>query len=410
MASGRQPRQVIYLSLDLLVDQPLTELAATVERARSLAGTAGGMLLLDEVTMVNGWQTAVKALWDNGVIDRDVVVCTGSSAVDLARGTAERLPGRRGGGQDHLVLPQTFSAFARALFPALPASPGLSLESLVTPEGQRLIDDVRVHGPQLTQALERYVRFGGLPAAVAEAASGVAEPSEESRRVILDSLVRESQRKGASEPAIQALLERVLRSLGAKTSWSHLAREMGVPLGGRRSIRPGKTDYRTMRDYIEFLAVGYFILIVYFWKPQSDSNTVSKDKKLYFGDPLLQTIARDYAPGLDANPEAIVENVIALALYRRYEPASRQIEGFLAPSDLHVWEVARRTEIDFVCGPRTRVSAVEVKYGDTIDRRLPGGMKRAFLGRPVVVATKNVLEFGPGYALVPAHLLLWALI
>jgi hypothetical protein len=35
-----------------------------------------------------------------------MVVCTGSSAIDLQKGAAERLPGRRGAGRDHLVLLQ----------------------------------------------------------------------------------------------------------------------------------------------------------------------------------------------------------------------------------------------------------------------------------------------------------------
>ena len=76
------------------------------------------------------WQTAVKACWDDGTIRDDVVVCTGSSAIDLQRGAAERLPGRRGAGIDHLVLPQTFAAFAHAIHKSIPPSPYLTVAEM----------------------------------------------------------------------------------------------------------------------------------------------------------------------------------------------------------------------------------------------------------------------------------------
>ncbi|HKI66010.1 MAG TPA: AAA family ATPase [Solirubrobacterales bacterium] len=117
LAAGVSPRAVVYLSLDLLEDQPASALVESVHRALELAGGAAPrrLILLDEVTATERWQTAVKVLWDEGRIDRDVVVCTGSSAADLAEGAAERLPGRRGAGRDLLVLPQDFASFARAL-------------------------------------------------------------------------------------------------------------------------------------------------------------------------------------------------------------------------------------------------------------------------------------------------------
>jgi predicted AAA+ superfamily ATPase len=116
-------------------------------------------------------------------------------------------------------------------------------------DGEALLRDMRAHAPTLDLALRRYLRFGGLPAAVAEAVSGVPEPSPDVRRVVRDSIVRELQRKGASIPASQALLERVVRSLGSKISWSGMAREMDVPLGRGR----GRPSHQTVRDYIELL-------------------------------------------------------------------------------------------------------------------------------------------------------------
>jgi hypothetical protein len=410
LAAGGAPRKVIYLSLDLLEDQPPSELVESVNRALELAhgGDGSRLILLDEVTAAQRWQTAVKALWDEGRIDRDVVVCTGSSAADLAEGSAERLPGRRGVGRDFLVLPQDFASFARAVDGTVPPGLGLTVAEILSPDGSEALREAHVHLPALRRALERYLLFGGLPAAVAEAASGRAEPSEEVQRVLWDSLVKEVQRRGASTPATQALLERIMRSLGSKLSWSKLAREMAVPLGRPRRGSDRRSDPRTVQSYVELLAVNYFALVLYFWKQDSGTGDVAKDKKVYFGDPLLQTIVANRV-GLPRDTHAEVENAVALALYRRYEPLERRAENMIAPERLHVWGTRRGGEIDFVCGPWERIDAVEVADWASLDRRKATGPARALPGRPTLVASRDELDFGGSANMVPAALLLWAL-
>jgi len=406
LAEGHDARSIVYLTLDLLEGQHHAELADTITRAKALARCPGSsIVLLDEVTGVPRWQTAVKAVWDDGTIGDDVVVCTGSSAIDLQKGAAERLPGRRGAGRDYLVLPQTFASFARAVNDDVPASAGLTVAELRTPDGQALLRDMRVYAPVLKDALSLYLKFGGLPAAVAEAATGAVEPSGPVKRVLYDSLVKEVQRRGASIPAAHALLERVLRSLGSRTDWSRMAREMDVPLTNRR----GATSHHTLRDYIELLAGGYFLFILYFWRAGSQTNNLSNEKKVFFADPLLHTIALEQAPGLTANVPALVENTVGLALYRRYEPPERLIESFISPDRLHSWRTARAGEIDFVAGPRRELDVVEVKYQRQIDFRKIAGVAKAHPERPAVIATQEDLLLTDTYTLLPAHTLLWAL-
>ena len=137
LAEGHEPRSIVYLTLDLIEGERLAELAETVTRAKAAARHRGpSIVLLDEVTSVPRWQTAVKARWDDGTIADDVVVCTGSSAIDLQKGAAERLPGRRGAGRDYLVLPQTFAAFARAIHNSIPPSPYLTIADMRIPDGE----------------------------------------------------------------------------------------------------------------------------------------------------------------------------------------------------------------------------------------------------------------------------------
>lgn len=390
---------VIYLALDLLVTGTPADIDATVRLAKRRSGNrTGQLLLIDEVTAVPGWRTGIKALWDAGVIDRDVVVCTGSSALDLGE---EGLPGRRGAGRNHLVLPQSFPAFARALFPELPAAPELTVSQLLGDEGAGALDEAVLHGPRLEEAFERYLSFGGLPAAVSEAVTGALEPSEDVRNVLVDSLSRDVLARGVAEPALFALLGRVLSSLGSKTSYSALAREMDVPLGGRRA-----GDYRSVKEHVELLAAAYQLLIVYFWRPDADTADLSRDKKIYLADPLLHVIAHERAPGLQRDRAGVVENVIALSLYRRYEPEAERLGGFNLPRRLHVWETTRR-EIDFVCGPRRDLEIVEVKWRRVVTMSEARSLHRTLPSRPAVVVTRTDRSIEDRTGLVPAHLFLW---
>jgi predicted AAA+ superfamily ATPase len=404
---GWNSRAVIYLALDLLEDQPMAEFARSVRRAKELSDAKNSLVLLDEVTSVQKWQGAVKALWDAGVIRGDVVVCTGSSAVDLQQGAAERLPGRRNGGQDYLVLPQSFASFACATDNTIPRSPRLTIRELRSPSGADLLQDMRLHLPALDRALMRYLSFGGLPAAVAEAVAGAEEPSSDVKRILWDSLVRELQRKGASIPAGQALLARVGNALGSETNWTDLAREMDVPLG--RRAQAGKTSHHTLKNYVELLAGGYFIFIAYFWKRGQNTNDLSKNKKLFFADPLLHTVALDRAPGLKRDVPALVENAVGLALYRRYERDDRLAETFIAPDRLHIWKTAGGGEIDFVAGAADDLDVVEVKYRNNPGVGAAAAAAKAHPGRPVVMATKHHLDVRANYTLIPASLLVWAL-
>lgn len=409
LAEGRRPADVLYLTLDLLTGESSDAIVEAVRRAKDLSRCGqGALLLLDEVTSVSEWQVAVKYLWDVGVIDRDVVICTGSSAVDLREGAAERLPGRRGAGSDILALPRSFGVFARAVDDSIPPSPRLTAAEFALPEQVERFSGARIHLPALQRALELYAAFGGLPAAVAEAASGAAAPSEAVRRLVRDALIKEVARKGASEPALRALLERVTRSLGSKVNWSRMAREMDVSLGPRR--RPGHGPHgSTVRDYIEFMASAYFLLVIYFWRRDGRGGSVSRDKKVYFADPLLHTVAHELAPGLGFAMPALVENLVALALFRSGEPQGRQAESFAMPDELHVWETAGGGEIDFVSGRQPAPLAVEVRYQRDPDLRKPAAICRALPGSPVVLVTRDLLRTTERWSAVPAALALWAL-
>jgi len=180
---------------------------------------------------------------------------------------------------------------------------------------------------------------------------------------------------------------------------------MDVPLGrgsGKSSPQP-----QTMRSYIELLTDCYQLLVLYFWRPGSGSSDLSRDKKLYFADPLLHTLALSGAPGLASDPAELVENLVALL--RTVTPRDELADAFNDPSALHVWGTSSGGEIDFVCGSRRQAVAVEVAYQRSPDRRKAAALPKVFPGRPCIMVTRDALEWHERYVLVPAVLFPWAL-
>ena len=85
-------------------------------------------LFLDEVTYTPNWATGIKRAYDSGLLQNTTLILTGSSALDLGKGS-ERLPGRRGTGaheNDLDMLPLSFRAYVQQ-FPL----PALRVENIV---------------------------------------------------------------------------------------------------------------------------------------------------------------------------------------------------------------------------------------------------------------------------------------
>jgi hypothetical protein len=190
-----------------------------------------------------------------------------------------------------------------------------------------------------------------------------------------------------------------------------MAQEMDVPLSSRtrrRSQGALTNDPRTLQSYVEFLAVNCFALIVYFWKPDSGNGDLPKGKKIYLGDPLLHTITADRT-GLIRDVHADVENAVALALYRRYEPAERSPENTTAPERLHVWApgAAARSISSAAPAIRSLPSTSQTGTDSTARRRqhqcahCPTGRRSS---RPATSWSS-----APTAKLVPAAMLPWAL-
>jgi predicted AAA+ superfamily ATPase len=126
----------------------------------------------DEITYVSGWASALKQLRDQTSLRSGCVVATGSSGAKLREAQGE-LGGREGeAGGVRLLLPMSFRAFVRELYPSLAINlpqDSVALLDLQSDAARRYLEPLAVQIDQLVLAWERYLAIGGFPRAAADA-------------------------------------------------------------------------------------------------------------------------------------------------------------------------------------------------------------------------------------------------
>lgn len=328
--------RVMYFSFDLARDPDA--LYHVIRRAKLLHPSPEGPwhFFLDEVTSVREWQRGLKVAWDQGITRGDFILLTGSSAHDLSTG-AEQLPGRRGRGADYLHLPMSFRDFCFQV-EGLPA-PGdsVGVPRLLTPEGRTLVRRLHLSLPALERALRTYAQVGGFPEAVRAhrgADPGSSTP-DQAVRTLWNAIAGDVARGGRDQTAAAKLLEQVGISLGNPLKWQAAAKAMGMASG------------TTARDYVEYLSSSFTLLTVFFWDSSGGTMSPGKQRKVYYVDPLLASVAPALMPGARRPPEAgVVENLVAVGLFRSTALTLTQAGPF--PGAVGYWRSTNNREIDFV--------------------------------------------------------------
>ena len=106
--------RILFFTCDMIKDNSeLVDIIKIYLQSFNISKNERTYIFIDEITMVNNWQSAIKYLVDIGLIVNAVVILTGSSAYDL-KVSSERTPGRRGEGKDLLFLPLTFNEYLKA--------------------------------------------------------------------------------------------------------------------------------------------------------------------------------------------------------------------------------------------------------------------------------------------------------
>jgi predicted AAA+ superfamily ATPase len=301
--------------VDQLEQEIVTLLSAFEKNARVKR------LFIDEITAVQRWELALKRLADRGLLEKILVITTGSKATDLRR-AHERLPGRRGklSRSTYLFTPITYKEFHR------------------------------VCGKMLGQkTLVAYLLSGGSPIACGALATQGTIP-EYVIELTRDWIEGEISASGRSRAALLNVLQVLFRFGGTPVGQAKTAREAGL---ANNTVAAG---------YIELLNDLGCVTPAFPWDDNKKILLLRKECKYHFTNLLVavsyhKNRIRSIDDFLSLSPteQGIwYEWLVAQELLRR-----AAIENAEILSPLSFWQ-SQDHEIDFVVPPSLWL---EVKHG-----------------------------------------------
>src|SRR3989338_7353321 len=113
------PKGIFYFNCEELGDyREVLELIETYLEFKEDNKIKNSFLILDEVTSAHELYKAIKSLIDKGKLKNETLLITGSSSLSIKR-EIELFPGRRGKGEDLVLMPLSFRQFLNVTNPDL---------------------------------------------------------------------------------------------------------------------------------------------------------------------------------------------------------------------------------------------------------------------------------------------------
>ncbi len=241
----------------------------------------------------------------------------------------------------------------------------------------------------LLSTWELYLRVGGFPRAVSDQLAG-GDVQDDFVRALWDVTAGEAIRGAGTTPAqVQAMLERLTRSLSSPLAVESLRQDMGVE------------SPHTAKARLQDMVFAYLAWPCH--QRDGAGPRLSAQSKYYFIDPLMARLAplRSEGMAVEADPSAVNEQQLGLELIRNVE---REQPGTYTHFSDVMYQRTATKEVDF-CGPRLGNMGFEGKYVDsgwrrealTSDPHLGGVCSRpAVCWTPVAMCGPFPLRSSPG--------------
>ena len=299
-------------------------------------------VFLDEISMVDQWQRAIKELRDNTIYKGDFFILSGSSAWDIKR-SSERLPGRKGKVKsDVLLFPMNFSE---------------NYDNLTeSKENKIILDDIlylkkdsefklKVESRKVEILFQQYINTGGIPSVIDAFQTG--ESLKYFYDILWDVIIGDIEKQGLSRSRLLEILRFCAERISNRFSWNSCASSIGM-------------DTKTFQKYIDVLAYNYSVSVF----KSLDKNTLfpreKKQKKMFFYDLfLIKTLENKL--GINSSNAAIIENIVAINLLYKY---GKNLENGLKDYyGVGYWYSKEGKEIDFLVDG----IPIELKYRNSIN-------------------------------------------
>jgi predicted AAA+ superfamily ATPase len=334
-------------------------------------------LFLDEISSVIDWPYAVKWLADGGFFTDSKMILTGSSSINLKK-SGEFLPGRRKKGRDIRYLPIAFGEYVKLILPEIFTGQVFSSYRKLEQFSQELTRKEA----NLPQIYNNFLLSGGFLKMINSFIAK--EPFLDTVEIYKSSLKSELAKTGKKELFARKVLEKVVNSLTAETSYANVAEE--AELGSKN----------TAADYLGFFSDAFMLKETLFYNIPQKRVVMKKNKKYYPADPFLLWIFNSFISGSSD----------ISGFYQKYasSPLDSQLAESFTASELfkhdHEFYFFRNTkELDFYI-PKLELG-IEVKYKNKIVSSDLEGLRSA---KRKIVVSKHSLEKRDDILIIPAYL------
>lgn len=376
------PRNIFYYSMDLVKDdKELFEIFIswyqTIKDDKKRK-----YILFDEATFVKNWEKAIKHIVDTFGLENKTFILTGSSAIDLRKGS-ERLPGRRGvASPDKLLLPLSFKEFCNLTGLKIPLgydNNNISLEYI-----KKNIHELKIYQGELDMYLEKYLVCGGFLESI-NSLFGSNNINEETFERYISVIFTDIEKVKKSRIIAKNIFSAIMDSLGSTISWNKLAK------------KSGDISTNTLIDYVNTFSDSFTLYYVEHFNMTKQSGNPAKEKKLYFFDPFYYHIISRIInlPYIKISKPSIIESIAGAHLIRNFE--NEIYQGFSNIEKVFYWKSSKGKEIDFILHNfENGTIPVEVKYQNIINPIDSVTIKNSFkkgivVSRDTFLAEKDIV-------------------
>jgi predicted AAA+ superfamily ATPase len=415
--SGIEPDIILYVSCDRLASRK--ELRNVIYNfVQTNRDKEPLYIFLDEITYLDDWNLELKTLADSDIIDKLILLATGSSAVKIKE-KAERLPGRKVEGNEYRFKPLTFREFVLQTIAKVAAqvkssdfSVALKLLTAKSKDISMSLDDdldsmlskmqeIMPFKEELDYMLDLYLLTGGFPGVINEYFENKFEKKEEGirtelyetfMRIVLGDLSKIRRNETIARELMLGIVERY----GTKYSFTTLGKDLEL-------------SHQMVIAYLELLEDAFLIVVVPSLDIAKRKTKLKGNKKIYFSTPFVYYCVESFISGLDGfqnsrenlqrKKDKIMEGVVANHLVQtKEEPYIKEWRTYLS-----FFYTTTGKEVDFIYKKKEELRGIEVKYKEEVDKR---EITRINGIADYIVLTKNQYERYGSMAFIPVSLFL----
>lgn len=339
LESRVSPQCIAYMTGEL-IDDHHSLIRLLTDLLNEMPDKHLNFILLDEVSYISNWDKGVKYLADAGLLEKVVLVLTGSDMI-LIKEARMRFPGRRGLADevDFHLYPLSFLEYVK-LTDRVDED---ELDSLMSPREQHRVEVL----DRLFEEFDSYLAHGGFLTAINDMAK-YQRILPATFSTYTDWIRGDVLKRNKQEHYLLEILQAIRKRYGTQITWNALAHDLSID------------HHKTVADYVALLVSMDAVFVQAALQEDKLTASPKKAKKLMFTDPFIfhavnawlrpcKDPYNDQLKPLLSDPDSSSKLAEACAIthYRRMFPT---------------YYIKSKGEVDIAYVEGTRFRPIEVKW------------------------------------------------